>query len=261
MKKSNTIAMLATYQPRFTKIVWDAVMSLAPQVDCIYITINYPYTESEKYIFEKSAMGVEEQTRTPVILKWLKEDIGDLAKFWPLVNVNFREDKTILICDDDLIYPGDYVARITEWIDGGEKETNHPYLSFGGKKLKSELPYNTWKASWQKRISVFKGIELAEEIDIPLTGVTAFKRGSMARKLNYDLRFRNNGDLLMAKWARQSGATLICPAFAEGWLKYNSRMGNKQTIWDDMNASPEIQERTADLATEVMQTPIIESTP
>lgn len=256
MKKSNVIALMATYQPRFTKIVWDAVMSLAPQVDIIYLTVNNPYTPAEKHLLEMAAAGVHEQTGTTVHLTFLLRDLGDLAKLWMLKHLaHMSPDTTILVCDDDLIYPADYADTTVRHLMSLHSNGCCPYISYGGKQLLAKRPYTGWKESWARRVSVFGGNEVESIINIPLTGVTAFKLGQLLIPLNLDNRYRNNSDLLMAMWARRCRMFLTCPAFAKNWITYNSRMSNKATIWGDMLASPEIQKLTAALATEVMEIP------
>lgn len=251
---TTTIATMATYQPRFQKIVWDAVLSLAPQVDAVHLTVNYPYTAAEKDLMKMTAIGVKEQTGTPVILTFLKEDLGDLAKFYPLVKNYIDPDVTVLTVDDDIIYPEDYVQRINDWLVDAQNE-GHSFITFGGKILKDERPYNTWKESWEKRIGIWTGSDTTESVDIPLSGVSAFKRCALMAKPFYDLRYRNNGDLLLASWARRSGTLPVSIPFAAGWFEYNPRMINKHTIWDEVKHSPELQVKTGALATEVMEIP------
>lgn len=253
MTTKNTIALMATYQPRFTKIVWDAVVSLAPQVDAVHLTVNYPYTDAEKHLMRMTALGVKEQTGTPVILTFLKEDLGDLAKFYPMVKKEIDADTTILTVDDDIIYPQDYVTHINEWLDNDLRSEKYPFVTFGGKILKSELPYKTWKESWDLRISVWEGSEAPQMVHIPLSGVSAFKRSALRDKLYYDTRYRNNGDLLLAAWVRRAGNMPMSVPFAANWFVYNPRMVNKQTIWDEVKHSPELQIKTGALATEVME--------
>lgn len=248
-----TLALMATYQPRFTKIVWDAVMSLAPQVDAVYLTVNYPYTPEEKYIMQMTGMGIEEQTQKPVIITFLKEDLGDLAKFYPLVKQTFDADTTILTCDDDIIYPADYVERIGEWLSDVDGTDAYPFITFGGKILTDKRPYKTWKESWERRISIWGGLHDAIEVHIPLSGASAFKRCALKPKIYYDTRYKNSGDLLLASWLRRSGTTPVSAAFSANWFKYNPRMANKHTIWEEVKVSPELQAKVGALATEVME--------
>ena len=255
MSDFKTIATLATYRPRFDKIVWQTVESLLPQCDEVHININPPYTIAEKAAFVarrdklNSLTGKENKGR--VILNFLQVDIGDLGKFYPLMVYYVHPSSIILTCDDDLIYPSDYAATILPRI-----YDRFAVLSFGGKRLYKKLPYDNWPNCIIDSTSIWIGSSHEKQVHIPMSGVSAFERWVLRPKLEIDVRYRNNADLQLALWARQDKAEVICTHFARGWFdydRYNQYMANQDTIWSEMNDSAKIQSKTAQLATEVMQ--------
>jgi hypothetical protein len=245
MKK---IATLATYQPRLIKILWDAVESLAPQVDEVHININPPLTKGDTHLLEAAQAAMNERPEgARIIINYMTEDLGDLAKFWPLTQLGtIAPEDLVLVCDDDWIYPNDYADTCLKHVtDGGG------IISYGGKAL-NELPFTTFREAWKVRISQHESNEAVTQIDIPLTCVTAFQRRLLPYKLHLEIKYRNNGDVLLAKWARQAGVEIFVPPFQKGWLRYHPQMHAKETIWGTLNASKAEQEKLMELYTEVM---------
>jgi hypothetical protein len=249
-----TIATLATYKPRLVKILWDAVASLAPQVDKIYINVNPPIDQLDMHLIQ-AAQKTYEDSDCEVIVTHMKKDMGDLSKFYPLVKGLIKHpDDMVLICDDDLIYPENYAEQVED-----DLNNRNCIISYGGKQLNSNLDQvQSFKQTWQARISQHSGTPDAQKIpiriDVPLTCVTAFYRDALPQTLSLDHRFHNNGDVLMAKWARQNQVNIYCPPFKGGWFTYHQLMqsGNWQTIWGELNRSKQEQQKLIELYKEVM---------
>ena len=221
-------ASLATYKPRTKEIVWDAVESLKG-VDYIFLNVNTipALTKEEVQHIRDKASKYDN-----LILSFVKEDLGDLAKFIPLTNGWLESGTTHLICDDDLIYGEEYPKICEKLIK--EKGCS---LSFGGKVLKKKNRYKDFRTSFDTWIHAFKGGE-ETYIDLPLTAVTSLDPG-MLKNVELNLEFKNKGDMLYSLWCREKGVKILSPKFGTEYFKYNEKMGNTETIWDTMKTEGE----------------------
>ncbi len=77
-----------------------AVMSLLPQVDCLYVYLNG---------FAQAPRFITEHTKIRYFIDTDGVRYGDAGKFWGLEQV---EDAVYITCDDDIVYPDDFVARM-----------------------------------------------------------------------------------------------------------------------------------------------------
>lgn len=242
------IASLATYKPRIKDVLWDAVDSLADQVDYVWINLNnHPKLTDEdlEYVLNRV------ESYDNVFLHSVFDNYGDLSKFTQLVYEYPESGNTYLICDDDLIYPSDYAENCKRILD-----IEGCPLSFGGKKLKKP-PYRNFRGSFKTWTHVLKGSERKHYIDLPLTCVTALRRNMLHPEIEIEPKYKNKGDVLMAKWVKQSKTNLVCPKFSEGYFKYNGKMKGKETIWDDMRQNPKVEKDLAKLLTELHNTSLI----
>jgi len=90
-------------------------------------------------------------------------DYTDNAKFFWLPKSN----GIYLSCDDDIIYPPDYVETVLK----GLKKYPNTWLTFHGRKLKGlNLPYYTGHHTYQ----CLRTVDADYQIDVPGTGVSAF---------------------------------------------------------------------------------------
>jgi hypothetical protein len=176
---------------------------------------------------------------------FIDKDCGDLAKFYPLSEGWVEDGQTLFICDDDLIYPKDFSEK------GLADAAKYGIVSYGGKGLKKQVHKN-FRGSWSYRRGVFEGNSNPIRIDIPLTCVTVLEVEQLNNTpKDLDIRFRNKGDILMAKWSKLACINITCPEYEKDWFKYNPKMGEKETIWDDMISNPKKEKEIAALLNEM----------
>jgi hypothetical protein len=106
----DVIAGMATYPPRFSFCL-EAVSSIAPQVDRLYLYVN---EQGENAPFEES------DTPENVVVLWSGEERGEMRDAGKFVGAFNREDVFYLSCDDDLIYPEEYVSALVSALREGE---------------------------------------------------------------------------------------------------------------------------------------------
>jgi hypothetical protein len=240
-----TIASLATYKPRIKDVLWDAVDSLHKQVNKLCINLNqHPELSDQEIEFVHDCVQDYDNVYVDVCF----DDYGDLSKFTQLVREFPDSENIYLICDDDLIYPKTYVEDCKYLLN----YLGNP-ISFGGKKLK-QPPYRNFRGSFETWTHVLKGCNSSHRIDLPLTCVTALKRNMLHPDIQIDRKYKNKGDVLFGKWAKESGTTITCPNFSKSYFKYNEKMSGKETIWDDMRQNPKVEKDLAKLLTDLHNT-------
>lgn len=198
MSDTATLASMASIPERELAML-RAVAALAPQVDQLAVSLNgYPSIPGKL-------------ARWPNVLPTLRPDPngGDAEKFaavdeWP---------GYVLTCDDDLLYPPDYVAHTLEGIERlGRKRA----VSYHGG---TTLGWNgSAVAASHKRVRCLG--ELPEDdldVNVLGTGVMGYHaaRVPVWRSL---FRHANMADVQYACHARRMGVPSACLAHAAGWL-------------------------------------------
>lgn len=257
-----TIATLATYHKRIYTIVWDAVRSLADQVDEIHININPPIDDLQRWRIEQMVQSISEKHIARIIVHYMDEDLGDLAKFYPLTHpeeCSISNTDLILICDDDIIYPPDYAETMRSHLPPcsmSPAEGQEFIISLGGKVLGGGSRFDGFRTSWKQRIGFFEPVEREQLVHIPLTAGVAMLGGHLCYGFDIDTRFRNKGDILLAKYCKEQDIAIVCPAKPADWCKYNPQMAQAETIWGTMLANPEQERDIAVLLNEIFRTPL-----
>ena len=95
------------------------------------------------------------------------KDLGALAKF--LYVDLFTEPVYYFTCDDDLIYPEDYIQRTIE-----EIEKNNCIISWHGRKLSPDAT-SYYGYPHQEEVRYFQEINEYKELDTGGTGVMGFR--------------------------------------------------------------------------------------
>lgn len=137
-------------------------------------------------------------------------DLTDNGKFWGLTIQD--EPCYYLTCDDDLLYPENYVKNLTDAIDRlGTIVTHH------GRKLKGkDLSYYRGHESFRCLDAVyFEG-----NIDVAGTGVTGFRTdyfNPVGLHLAEDKRM---SDLVFSLEAAKQGKEITVLRHGAGWIKH-----------------------------------------
>ncbi len=191
--------------PEREKKLKKTIESLLPQVDRMRIMLN-GYDHTPEFLKDIEHVHLDNST-------------GDAAKFY---GVEYLQGY-IFTCDDDLIYPPDYIERTIDKIN-----TYKCPVSWHGRIY--TRPYRGYKAV-QKYIRYSWGCATDTEVDIGGTGVMGFHSSHINIRYS-DFREPNMADVWMAVLCRQQGSKIMCLAH-RGEIK-----GDKggYTIYDERNA-------------------------
>ena len=202
------IAQIASI-PERSQMLKQTVMSLYPQVDELNVMLNN-YKNYTPYWLSKDKINVYHFDNSK----------GDGVKFYGIED----KDGYVFTCDDDIIYPTDYVHAMTMKL----AEYNNRVILTNHGRVMNEKPvrssYMDRKASYHCMKTVTEEIQL----DIGGTGVMAFYTDYFRPDYN-SILFPNMADIWIAKFAKEQGCKILMNPHEEGWLVYQNP---DWTIWD-----------------------------
>jgi hypothetical protein len=185
---------------------------------------------------------------------------GDLGKF------SFAEEHNpfdyYLSCDDDLIYPKDYVSRTVNALDAAYEIGDWEHvITYHGKSLKIQrgVKIQSFYMHPSEDYRCLLGFEQTVFVDIPGTGVMGMHRDA-AIQFNDNLKERrdagedmlpNAADLYAGRFFRQRGYGVLCLEHPRGWIKYSPHMHSGDTIWDQIAKNPDLHRGHTMLAREI----------
>lgn len=194
------VAGIATIPNRVMQC-YNTIQSLLPQVDKINLSLNN-YT------------GVPEIFKHPKIDAQLTQGT-DEQKFRKV------EGDIYLGCDDDLIYPANYVGVIKKKLERFE------IISFHGRNFHS-FPIQSYYKSKSSRYRCLDKVAMDIQVQVAGTGCMAFKPERFMITLK-DLPHKYMADIQVAIAAKKAGIFPVCIAHEAGWIVYQE-VGN--TIYD-----------------------------
>lgn len=204
-------ANFATHKAR-KHTIDKAVGSIIDQVDVVRVYYNDYYPPNREW----------EQ--------WGGEDITDKGKF-----AHIQEGEIAFTCDDDLLYPPDYVFETLEAME----RNNANIVTYHGRKLKGEGRHYYREHETYHFMHTVIGDHV---IDVPGTGVMAFDtREFMPDILQYDQD--KMVDLLFALEAKKEGEKIVCAKHKTKWIGV---LTDNESIYGEMVNSCEEQSRLAD---------------
>lgn len=196
------------------------VDSIAPQVDKVriyYTGCPCDFSWLEKYPNASVTKGT---------------DKGSNAKFHFI-----QDDEYYFTCDDDLIYPPDYVSRTLAAL-----KKHGGYVTYHGRKLRG-LGRNYYNG--HRFFSCLGSVEVDEVIDVPGTGVGCFNTNDFKPDAPARVEWRNMDDIGIGYECARQDVKVTVLAHEKGWLK---EVPVKQTtsIWREEHRNPIRQNALAD---------------
>ncbi len=201
------VAGMATIYSRQT-IARQAIESLLPQVDILYVVLNnYPdYPEW---------MLAERKIR-PVLGH---NTFGDAGKF---MFAHLHPDSYFLSVDDDLLYLPGYV----DYMIAGEQK-HQSIVTLHGKTYR--VPIRSYRRDIFLNLPCLQANLKDTVVHVGGTGVMCFHTSRFNVTLE-DLAHRNMADVLIAQLAMRQGVKIVTLAHKGDYLKY--LYPGKETIWN-----------------------------
>ena len=189
----------------------NTITTLSPQVDHIYVWLNgYKYTPEVK---EKNVTFYLSSTNE-----------GAIAKLKILEFIK-EQNFYYFTCDDDIIYPPDYVQHNLKYYTKGSIQTSHGniFKSFPIKKYIGGADENIYFGSYNP---YYKPINFVG------TGVSLMD-STVAKQINYKEFTTNNMlDVWVSCWAHSNNVPMYIIPHDRAWLKPNNNIDQTNSIWE-----------------------------
>jgi len=213
-KEMQTITAQIASIPDRELLLEKTVNSLLPQVDKLNIMLN-GYVNTPHFCHNEKISACH-----------LDNSKGDGAKFYGLRYVKGY----IFTCDDDLLYPPDYVEVMIKEL---ETYKDKVILSNHG-RIMNEKPVSNSYTDRKAAFHCLKTENYRGFIDIGGTGVMAWHSGTFFPDIDR-ITLPNMGDIWIAKFASEQGVKIAHNPHLEEWIQY---LYPKTTIWDEHFPNP-----------------------
>jgi len=159
-------------------------------------------------------------------------DKGSAAKFHFL-----KANQYYLSCDDDIIYPSDYVTRII-----AAQKKYGGLVTYHGRRLKGK------GLNYYRQHEVFmclRKVDHDQQIDVPGTGVSCINTNEFIPESIEHPKWRNMDDVAMGYRCAQAGVKVTVLEHDAGWLK-DGDLNPKNSIHAHESKNPARQGKLAD---------------
>lgn len=215
--------------PSREPLLRDTVASLLPQVDKLNVYLN-GYAQTPSFLDHPKIEVARSQDHG---------DRGDAGKF-------FWSDQIqgyVLTCDDDILYPPDYVSQLVEGI---ERHNRKAVVSFHGATLKGVVQdYYTCRVQHHCRMGQKEDIG----VHILGTGVMGYHSSTLEVKPEF-FEIPNMADIWMGYQGQVQKIPFKCLRRRAGWIQ---SMKAPHTIYDSSRRQDGSARDTAQKQTEVVQ--------
>lgn len=195
-----------------------AIASILPQVDHLHVYLNG---------FDVAPQFIRDNPRISHHIDPDGSEFGDAGKFWGLGKL---EDAIYFTCDDDIIYPADYVERLVSELalTGGKSiVTTH------GTILVS--PNDGYYAAGSRIVMHFQQALLRRrKVHVGGTGTCAFHSNTVKMGLS-DFRAPNMADIWIAQYAHANNISIYAVPRPANWLK--PLQASRKSIYEESSKS------------------------
>lgn len=210
------VANIATFPGRIDQCAI-AIKSMAHQVDIINVVLN-------EYVFVPGHLkGIE---RTNFIFP--PQDLKDVGKFYP----NFDDEDDIFLCDDDIVYPSNYVAVMME--HRAKLNDLNPILGLHG-GIYSD--YYDGKHRSGRLVDVFTNALDRSRVVNQLGTGTVYCKGWQMPTFEFMMGSERFVDVRFAIHAYEKNYPSICISREKGWLQ---QLEINNSIYESFTASSPI---------------------
>lgn len=200
---------IATFDgPGRRESLLESLESLAPQAEMIHV---YASDHTPVTPFENVYAHVNTAS------------IGDAGKFYSFAMLEMGS-YYCLTCDDDLIYPPDYVERM---IEGIERYDRKAVCSFHGKAFTGKA--YPWYRAQGERYPCLRTVDADAQITIPGTGVMGWHSSLLSVSME-DFPEPNMADIWFGKKCNDLGIPRYALAHQEGWIQH-ADIDMDTTLW------------------------------
>ena len=169
------------------------------------------------------------------------DDLGDAGKFYTVGRI---KKGVYVSCDDDLIYPENFVERLLQGLD----EFPGAVVGFHGWDAKPKsISYHRDRAiNYHFRQTV----EDANYCHVIGTGCTALRVGDVKMSLS-DFERPNMADLWMSKLCNEQGVPRVVLPHERDWIQYSTKIDKNDSLWGKLSRDPEKERFQTDMVNSI----------
>lgn len=231
---SPVIASIATLPDRLD-LFKQTLESLAPQIDHVNI-----YFDGHEH-FPDGILGILHDHRVSLSAQSAKADgqkRGDAGKFyWAAMTHGYH-----FTCDDDIVYPADYVAKMVEMIERYERR-----VCVGVLGALFREPIRSYYRN-RTKIETLDGLDEPVFVHALGTGTLAYHTSTI-RLSRTDFLFPNMADVWFAIAAKRQRVPLVAVPRPKDWLRVLSPPEGT-TIWEQYAATQDDHVQTEAIVAE-----------
>jgi len=207
------IAGMATIIGRIESLK-ESIASLLPQVDKLYIRLNGYTSIPDCCKHHKIIASID-----------VENSLGDAGKF-----LNLHESGFLFFCDDDLIYPPDYVKQFITAIESNNRKA---IITIHGREFRN-FPVHSYYHDNSNKISCLNTQLFEQYLHVPGTGVTAFHSSTIKLSLA-DFKRSNMADIWLGIAAQKNKVPIIAIAHRKGWIRMSRNYDESHSIYSMVN--------------------------
>lgn len=198
----------------------DSISCLAPQVKHVYVWLNgyehIPHTSHENVTFHRST-----------------ENIGDVGK---LKIIEFIDDMEfyLFLCDDDILYPVDYVEHNLRYYKPGTIQASHG-------KLFPKFPISSYNFGDVSGYYFGNVLRENQRIHGVGTGVTMMD-STVAKEIPYEdfTSQKNMLDTWISSWCMANDIPMYSVPHRAHWLVPNPKINQVDSLWETEKYSRDV---------------------
>lgn len=186
--------------PERVETLEQTVKSLRPHVNMIRVALN-GYDDIPKFLVgDKNIISV-----------LTDNNYGDAAKFYDI----HKRKGYILTCDDDLIYPEEYVTYMVNKVD----QYKCPVSLLG--KVYANRPITSFRKGHTEIYRCLHRVPADHQVDVVGTGALAFHSDHIKVKMD-NFERKNMADIWFSKLAHEQGVPLMVVRHRFSFVKHKS---------------------------------------
>jgi len=216
------VASMATIPSRVNACE-DAIGSILPQVDMLYVYLNS---------FRGVPAFLKHHKITTLRSQYLGGDLGDAGKFYGASNFEGYH----FTMDDDIIYPVDYCKCMIEAI---EKYQRKCVVTCHGRRI-TDFPITSYYHGNFETFKYTGGQYKDMFIHIPGTGVMAYHTDTFRFDIKM-FRASNMADIWAAKELQAAGVPIVSIKRLTGWIKESRKTDSRHSIYSFCNRNDILQ--------------------
>ena len=251
-KRDKTVVGIATIEDR-KESLFETLRSLVNNVDIIMVYQNDYTDEDVPARLYKQYDDLDIEIKTQIYFVHGKNtygDIGDVGKFYPVFAKSswmLPKSYYMFVCDDDLIYPPDYVEKTVESLKFIDNEC---IVGYHGKCYFE--PVDSYYRSLQEDIDCgvamnYRCLDQEDHsalVTIIGTGCTAWHSSLFANEplsLAVDFPHKNMADILFSAKCNGLGISRFVLKHDAGWIRHSENVDMDRTIFRTHYNDDELQ--------------------